>query len=156
MAIWQFHVIVVPEEKILKKYKCIPDNVNEVEDIQSWEGYSLDEFTLVKMSETLKFATSWADNIKQFGALDKNCIELFYDNNQLIEISLRLDLRDITIDIIKLVIDFTRQNKALLITNNGHVIKPVIENLIKVIKESDAYSFVKNPKEFLDKFENAT
>lgn len=151
MATWQFAFSIIPEEIVLGKDSNTQSNpkLSDFDDSLSWDGYCLSESSLEKISETLKQTKSWSDNIRQFGCLDETCIELFYEKNTLLDVSIRLDLRSLTSYILKAVIDFIKENKALIFTSKGVLIKPVLEDVVTEIKKSDAHSFVKNPQEFL-------
>jgi hypothetical protein len=151
MAIWQFHFSVIPKELVLKKYSCIPEKVEEetIEDARSWNGYSINELSVREISNALKPTKSWIDDIKQFGASDETCIELLYNNSDISEISVRLDLRNLTLEVMKEVLDFIRKNKAIILTNEGCTSEPIVDDVIRLIKKSNAYSFVNNPTEYL-------
>lgn len=151
MATWQFAFSIIPEKVALRKNGNTQSNtkLSDFDDSMSWDGYCLSESSLGKISEMLKQTKSWSDNIRQFGYLDETCIELFYEKNTVLDVSIRLDLRSLTSDILKMLIDFIKDNKALILTPQGVLIRPVLEDVITEIKKSDAYSFVKNPQEFL-------
>lgn len=151
MATWQFAFSVVPEKAAFVKNNNNQYDLksNGFDDAMSWNGYCLSESSIEKIAETLKQTKSWSDSIRQFGCAEGTCVELFYDKNILLEISIRLDLRSLTSEILKMVIDFVKDNKALILTPQGVLIKPVLEDVVIEIKKSDAYSFVKNPQEFL-------
>lgn len=152
MAIWQFSFLVVPKEKVLRKIKDYSQNIkiDDIKAIMSWNGYSLTEPSLKEISKVLRLTRSWSDDIIQFGLLEESCIELCYEHNILEEVSMRLDLRNITIDILSAVSNFIKVNNAIIITRNGAIVKPENEDIIEEIRKLDAYSFVKNPKQFLD------
>lgn len=149
MATWQFTFSVIPEKTAKNNNNQHALKLNDFDDSISWNGYCLSESSIEKIAETLKQTKSWSDSIRQFGCADETCVELFYDKNTLLEISIRLDLRSLTSEILKMVIDFVKDNKALILTPQGVLLKPVLEDVIVVIKKSGAYSFVKNPQEFL-------
>jgi len=150
MAIWQFSFIILPQEKVMKYSNNRIENAtfSDFQEI-SWEGHGLSKSSLEKVSNVLKETQSWSDDIKQFGSLDGTCIQLFYDENILDGISIRIDLRTVTAELLKEVVSFIKENEAILITVEGILLEPEIENLIEVIKESASYNFVKDPEGFL-------
>lgn len=151
MAIWQFGFLIIPEMMVLKKYNGNLDDMKSInfEDFTFWNGYYISESSIEKISKIMNQIQSWSDDIKQFGSLEETCIELLFEKNRLIEVSIRLDLRNLTSDILLTVIDFINDNNALILTQKGILLRPVVEDVIREIKKSDAYSFVKNPQEFL-------
>ena len=75
-------------------------------------------------------------------------LELNYEKGILSEISCRLDLRSITLEILDTVIKFIKENKAVIVTNNNIYVEAVIEYIVIEIKKSAAYRFCQNPKDF--------
>ena len=152
MAIWQFGFSVIPEsEPVLERFRDnnINNELSDIDDIRSWKGYYLSQASLEKISEFFQPTKSWSDNIRQYGNLDETCIELLYENDILIEISVRLDLRKLSQEIFSAVIDFVRVNKALILTQQGVILRPSEEDVIIEMKKSDAFSFINNPQDFL-------
>lgn len=151
MATWQFAFTIIPEKVLMDKNSNFQSNVkpSDFDVSMSWYGYCLSKSSLEKVSEMLEQTKSWSDDIRQFGHIDETCIELFYERNTLLDVSIRLDLRSLTSDIMKMLIVFIKENDALIITQKGVLIRPVLEDIIAEIKKSDAYSFIRNPQEFL-------
>lgn len=151
MAIWQFSFVIVPEEKIANIMGNNMDYsiIEHIEELMIWKGYSIKDSSLVEISKVLASTRSWSDNIKQYGASDESCLELYYEEDVLIEISVRLDLRSLTKNILEGISSFIEANKGIILTRNGDLIRPVIDDILKVIKTTDAYRFVKEPGEFI-------
>ena len=151
MAIWQFSFVMVPEEKIAN---ILGSNIEgsmtkHNEELMSWKGYCIKEGSLVEISKVLAPTKSWADNIKQYGVIDESCLELYYEEDEVIEISVRLDLRSLSKDILEAIVSFIKVNKGMISTKNGNLIKPTVDDILSVIKTTDAYRFVKEPEEFV-------
>lgn len=139
MAIWQFTFTIIPCKKEIKS----------ADDIRSWNGYSLKDSSIKEISKVLKPSKSWSDDIKVFGNNEETCIELFYENNILDDVSVRLDLRNLTIEILEAIVNFINSNDAFILTTNGATVKPIVKDLIEQIRKSEAYSFSRNPETFL-------
>ncbi len=127
MAIWQVSIILVRNEKT-KKYL----------DANLW-----------KISEELmKFfpeEKSWSDSIRQYGDIDSTCIEIYAESD---EISLRIDLTNISKEQLDVIIEFAVSND-LKIKNENQIIEPTISNFISIMKDSNAYRFINNPEGYL-------
>ena len=108
--------------------------------------------SIEKLSSRFPEKTSWSKNIRQFGDLDSTCIEFCYDNietsNEIEEISVRLDLRSLTEEQVKSICSFACDNN-LLARSNEDVLEPTVDGLKKIIKQSDACRFIKDPEQFL-------
>lgn len=127
MAIWQFTFAIIPSEKDIK---CD-------DDIRSWNGYSLKDSSIKKISKVLKPCKSWTNDIKAFGHNEETCIELFYEDNIMEDISIRLDLRNLTTEILESIVNFIDSNNALILTTNGATVKPIVKDLIEEILKSE-------------------
>jgi hypothetical protein len=148
MAIWQFHFYIIPGEKGMQ-YHSVNIKAEKVEAIMSWQGFSINDTSILELSKVLKPSKSWTVDIKLFGDIEQSCVELFYDGAILIEASIRIDLRDFSLELLEAVVDFIRANEAMILTNDGFIVSPNIKDLMKEIINSQAYAFMKNPERFL-------
>ena len=142
MAIWQVNFTVIPKEKELV-FLGLPEK-----DV-SWEGYSIKDESLKIISKVLIPEKSWCKEIKQFGGLEESCLELYYHENTIEEIRLRIDLRSISLNLLEQIITFLQTNNAVLLTDEDKIIQPIIEGIIKEVKNSKANKFLTNPEGFL-------
>lgn len=153
MALWQFDFNLIPEEKVTGIINAFDVNEDSFEELISWEKYTLSESSIKELSQVLNPTKSWSDSIKQFGSIEGTCIKLLFEENILNEVSVRLNLKENTIEDLKIIIRFAEANNAMIITKKGILIKPSINSMIEEIKKSKAYSFVKNPTEFFSSLE---
>ncbi|QVK17258.1 hypothetical protein KHQ81_10225 [Mycoplasmatota bacterium] len=145
MAIWQYVFYIIPKDKF-DKYDNL--NITNIIDNITWEGYEINENSIKTLSNILKPSKSWSEDIKQLGEIDKTCIEFIYENDVLENIEFRLDLRDITKDIINLILEFIRDNNALIVCDNK-IINPEYKDITENIRLSKTFSFIKNPLHYL-------
>jgi len=144
MAIWQYAFNIIPRDTAI-----MGNAKTEREDVIFWNGYSVSEDSILKISKSLKPEKSWSDHIKQYGVLDKTCIEFSFEDGVLEEVSVRIDLRNITSELVNEIIDFIRSNDAIILSNEGALFEPSKKEIITMIKSSEACKFVVNPREFL-------
>ena len=151
MAIWQFSFNMIPKGNLGGLGDDLPLSLDKkiVDELIDWHGYNIKKESVVKLSRKLPQAKSWSDDIKQFGALDKTCVEFFYEDNHLRDVLIRLDLRDISKSLVDLIIDFIVENNSLIVTSDGTLIRASFYELAEQIKCSQAYSFLENPEMFL-------
>lgn len=153
MALWQFDFNLIPEEKVTGIINDFAVNEDSFEDLISWKKYTLSESSIKELSQVLNPTKSWSDSIKQFGSIEGTCIKLLFEENILNEVSVRLNLKENTIEDLKIIIRFAEANNAMIITQKGILIKPSINSMIEEIKKSKAYSFAKNPTKFFSSLE---
>ncbi|MBC1744233.1 hypothetical protein HCA06_14380 [Listeria welshimeri] len=146
MAIWQFTFMIVRRENVESKTK--KEIQMNLDGIYSWKGFLMNNESLEKLGITLEKEGSWSKNRKQYGKLDETCIELLYENNDLLEISCRLDVRSLTKAIIVNILEFIKENNSLILVDNN-IYEPTLENINKLLKASSAVKFYENPEQFL-------
>ncbi|WP_085832443.1 hypothetical protein [Clostridium merdae] len=147
MAIWQFNFKLIPKVKL---FKSDLDNINfNNEKISSWKGFDINESTLVDLSKHLTQTKGWSKDVRLFGLSDENCIELYYQDGSLLDVSGRFSLMSLDVDVLNSVINFAEKNEAVFLSENNEVIETIAEQMIIAIKKSNEFKFVKNPREFL-------
>jgi len=150
MAIWQYHINVVPEEEI-KSYFKSQDFIRgeDIENIDWWKYRDLEIKQFIDLEKLFPPQKSWSDEIIIYGKEDSNCIELLLSKNKKIEeISIRIDLREENQNIIELICNFFEKHHCLFLGFKGKIINPNIDQLISEIKNYNVYS------DFLEKLSN--
>jgi hypothetical protein len=177
MAIWQFHIYLIPKKSLLNKYGQIPTQL--VMDKKGWNNYfqnadldtqpdfedaltipwwvnlniNLDNFLpLLKNFGDIQSWTQNTDGLRSFGNPDTNDISICFDNTTQIveEVSCRLDLRQLDKSFIDKVLSLATQFDCLLMDRLGRLYQPSIAALFDTIKLSNANRFVGDPEEFLN------
>ena len=145
MALWQIEFIIIPREKIIEN-----TNVEEINSADLWNGYKIKECSINQVEQVLKRNKSWSEDIVQLGYTSETVIEIMYDNDRIEEITCRLDLRNITKEIVETILNFIDINNLAVIVNNKIYTNLTKGIIIDIINESDAYKFIKNPEKFLE------
>ena len=125
---------------IIDKDKRIND-----EDILYWDKEPINAYNIT----FLKICDSWTNDIKQYGDLQETCIELLEENGRIVEVSVRLDLRTLTKDLIIHILDYVNGLNANIYYQN-EILIPSANNIIKILKNSDAYKYCDNPLNYFD------
>lgn len=131
MAIWQVPIYLIKKSGIL--------NCSDKQFLKS----------LDTIREIFPEEKSWCKSIKQFGSIDSTCLEIIYDDLEEDEIRLRLDLRNITKEHLKILLKFINKNEFKL-HYEDEVYEATMTNFKEIIENSIAYKFVCNPKGFFD------
>ena len=129
MATWQVHISFK---------KAVPDQMLSESFLNS----------LQVLSKVLPKEVSWSANTMQYGKIDETCIEIDYEDDFILEIAVRLDLRTLSKKLLQAICDFAISND-LRINSKAGLIVPNLENLLLILQNSPAWRFVKNPMEFL-------
>lgn len=162
MAIWQYLLIVVPENSIDNNYQCIFKN-NKTEFLPEtdsfWNHFDGDIPSIISELDQIIPKASWSDdtclNWKGNGKDEEDndaCICLNEDKTKIKEFQFRIDLRkrsNIT-EVLQSILNLCEKNQLVLIDLKGEIFKPKLENILKSIKASNASQFLTDPIKFLD------
>ncbi len=131
MAIWQLTFMLIPEN-------------------EDFSQYSLNEksFSLLSNIFPMRKDTSFYD--KFWGDEDSSCVGIFYYNDSIDEINVRIDVRDYTVEQLNAIVNFANANHLQIFYNAKKIIT-TLENLQMILTESDAYQYNSNPRLFLEK-----
>lgn len=144
MAIWQFSCMVIPRGRELNEYTK--------EQLISWEGINLSGSTSEFLDNILPIAKSWSKDIDQYGKNDCTCIEIVYDDNQIEEINCRLDLRDLSKDLLIRIIEYIKEINGEILYS-GNIYPADITTIVDLMKKSDAAKFCNNPRLYFEEVE---
>ena len=135
MALWQVDFNIVDKNKKLD------------DDILLWEKDILHAAKDISFLEN----NSWSDSIIQFGKSDLTCIEICLDDNKkhVEEISIRIDLRELDADIIINILKYINSLDAV-IYYDGKLYDPNMNNMKKILCNSNAFKFCKSPYEYIE------
>jgi hypothetical protein len=150
MAIWQYDLIAIPRSAIQEAFGAIPVQISqEVLDSRNWWG-DVDISRIEEFESLLPNAPSWTSAIRIWGTNDGNSIELHYSEGRLYEVKCRIDLRDVASAFIENTVRAASRTNCLLINDEGIVLVPHVEAVVKDISRSNAFSFVADPITFLN------
>jgi len=118
------------------------------------DGSHYDEHTLLSnkstaiLSEELPPNVGWCTEDKVFGCLDTTCVEICFIDSAIDEISVRLDISSLRTKQINSIVNFAIANH-LQILYNEKKLSVSMENICSIIRDSDAFHYLNNPKQFL-------
>lgn len=142
MALWQTSFFIVKEGNI------VIEEENE-EEMLVWGESPLNSDSLLIISKSLHQEKSWSGEIIQYGKIDGTCLKIFYDGNIISEILCRIDVRDISLEILGDILNFMILNKARILKSET-IYDASLDSITLIIKQSDAYRFCKDPLAFLN------
>ena len=150
MATWQFDLHLIPRAKLIELYGEVPVDLNRATlDRHEWwsgEAYDYDEALNVFLNES----TSWSEQIRNWGDEQGNCVCVILEDNEVAEIYARVDVRSIDRAFLENLSEFSRERDCLFLTENGKLIEPEVDLLLREIVKSNAFAFVSDPIGFLN------
>lgn len=165
MAIWQYLLIVVPENSIDKNHNIFENNETEfLPDTDSfWENFDGDISSIISELDQIIPKANWGDetclNWKGNGNNEEDndaCICLNDDKTKIKEFQFRIDLRKASniINVLQSILNLCKKNQFVLIDLKGQIFKPEIESIIESLKSSNAIKFIADPILFFENLEN--
>lgn len=145
MALWQVEFMMVPKDKIYDN-----KSISSIDSSNLWSGYEVNKDSIYELEKVLKRTKSWSDSIVQLGKISENVVEILYEGDMVEEVTCKLDLRNLNTNILDVILRFICINNLAIIANKKVYENPSRELLLKIIKESDAYKFIRNPQKFLE------
>ncbi|MBS1809053.1 MAG: hypothetical protein JST84_12895 [Acidobacteria bacterium] len=153
MATWQYDLSLIPCSKVLEQYGSVPQNI-EYEDfnrVKWWEGGSLPSNILTTLDTFFPRITHWHKNTQGWGREDSDFIEITFTNEDLSDIFIRIDVRNINLNFLKKITELAKNCNCFLVSMEWlKIITPNVSLLLEDIKDSAANRFAKNPDEFFD------
>ncbi|MCZ6675121.1 MAG: hypothetical protein O7C75_19480 [Verrucomicrobia bacterium] len=156
MALWQYDFSLVPEYGMIQKCGFVPGRIDDyfcVDDPETFfdpPSFWAEFDSEAALGEELKIILGKLDScIKDaimFGSDDGNKVTIWKEG----DVNCRFDLRNPDLEILESILRLARKNKCKVLSHPSHkVIEPVMIEVTMDIRESGAYKFCKNPKEYL-------
>ncbi|MBB4803341.1 hypothetical protein HNP37_003416 [Flavobacterium nitrogenifigens] len=162
MAVWQYLLIVVPEDSIDDNYQCIFKN-NKTKYLPKtdsfWKSFNGDIPSIIAELDQIIPNSKWDDdtflswkgNMKDDEDNDATIV-LNDDKTSIKEFQFRIDLRkssNIT-EVLQAILNLCKKHNFVLIDLKGEIFKPNLEDIFKSIKASNATNFLIDPIQFFE------
>ncbi len=165
MAIYQYHLTVIPRQSILRHWDIVPVKVqvhdnpafdeDDLINVKWWNKEQVDFGTIEKRILSFANKVEWTKKFADggdYGDNDTSDISIHMDETgHLDEFSFRIDLRDIDKGFSNNVLTIAKNLNTILLDRQGNLFEPTHENLADNIRTSNAFKFVTNPTDFLNK-----
>jgi hypothetical protein len=162
MAVWQYLLIVVPEDSIDNNYECIFKN-NKTEFLPEtdvfWKNFNGDIPSIISELDQIIPKANWGNetylNWKGNGNDDEDndaCICLSDDKTKIEEFQFRIDLRKLSniTNILQSILNLCEKHNLVLIDLKGKIFEPELEDVLGSIKASNATRFLNDPIQFFE------
>lgn len=120
MAIWQYRMILLPKESLVKHLGELHEKVNDKDynRIDFWAGTKYSSSIFSYFDQILPKNKSWSDEIILYGDTNSNCIEIVEENDSISEAIIRIDFRTEYSLALNAVLEFCILNSLILLDNN--------------------------------------
>lgn len=147
MAVWQYSITLFPASGLVnfmgKRPKVLDESISL--EYNLWEG--ADSRTEFWIKNFLSFMSIRKRDygIIFMGSESGNDVQLVEAGGHISEINTRIDLRDLNSGFLKRVLDIAQKYELLVITEDGRVLDPDINEVYSAICDSKQYRFVQEP-----------
>ena len=139
MAIWQYDVKVIPK---------MHDEIVSEEDMISWEHTLIPPEFESSLSQVIALNRQSYGNVYIYGDSDSTCVNIIKEQEAIVEISCRFDLRNLTKILLIEILELIKSINGVLYVNRNSF-APDLEAIVQSMKISDAAKFCENPLEYL-------
>jgi hypothetical protein len=150
MAIWQYRLILLPEEVLLKKYDILPPSIpmELAESFAWWRDVQPPAGFEDQIDMILPRMESWSPEMRMWGHKGGDDAHVCYVNEgktAVEEISFRIDARAISSDLVRRICVVAKQLACALMTVDHEILAPDESMVMTAISKSTAKKFVDDP-----------
>ena len=156
MATWQFDFHLIPASSVEARFRAVPVTIpaEEYDRVDWWEGIDLLHDIEADLSNLLPCGRSWDSARETWGAEDGNRFDVLRDRHRIAEVYGRLDMRGLSLPFLNRVVEIARRRDLLIVTEDRHVLRPSMKELLAAIHRSRSFDFVTDPEGFLRQLAN--
>jgi hypothetical protein len=114
-----------------------------------WRDFKEADALKHDLSQLLPSAESWERDGRVWGDYEGDIFEVAHDRDQIIEVSARIDLRNLSLPYVANVTQLARRYDLLLVTEDRHILRPSFRELWAAIQRSSGFRFVQDPQKFV-------
>jgi hypothetical protein len=160
MAIWQFRLVLIPEQVLLRKYEVLPLAIpmELAEDFPWWAGAQPPTGLEQQIDGILPRMDSWSTCMRMWGHKHGDDAYVCYGDeskNTIEEIAFRIDARRISADLVRHICILARRLACVLMTSDYEILAPDESMVLTAIDHSTSRKFVADPVATLQSLDHA-
>lgn len=142
MALWQYTFRVIPsvDSHALNGVIHNTEGNRIITDDVLWDAKKMPLSKLAGLGDILPPGKSWSSNIIIHGDLEKNCIEVYLNGDNVSSMSFRIDFRSEYENILSKLIDLLKEMSLTALSENLTVVPLTFEAMQETIESSPQVS----------------
>ncbi|MDQ1300072.1 MAG: hypothetical protein QG636_740 [Patescibacteria group bacterium] len=142
MALWQYTFRVIPSIDSLALDAVIHNTEgNKINtDDELWDAKKVALSELAGLEKILPLGKSWNTDLMVYGELEKNCIEIYLNGDNVSSMSFRIDFRSEYENILSKLIDLLKEMSLTALSENLTVVPLTFEAMQETIESSPQVS----------------
>lgn len=155
MATWQYTIELIPCAKLVSLCGRVPQDLREdsYESVEWWSDHQPPSNYEALVASFISMCPSWSTDVKCWGAEDSNVIKAVLDDQRVIEVVVRVDLRKLDDKFLQHVVDFAVHCRCVLLTEDMKLVEPDVNKLKLKLMDSNAARFVEDPAGYFEELE---
>jgi len=151
VATWQFDFHLIPASSVERRFQAVPVTIarEQYDRTDWWDGFDLQREIEEDFSELLPRGRSWDSERNTWGQEDGDRFDVLREGHRMAEVYGRLDVRRLSLPFLSRVLEVVRQRELLIVTEDRHLLRPSIKELLAAIHRSRSFAFVTDPEGFL-------
>lgn len=150
MALWQFELDLVPASAANVAGVAAARMSHEQLDPIRLDLSGADaEVLLARLEALLPEKKSWSANLRIWGDEKTDDIQVWLDNEAIGGVHFRLDVSNLSLPLVGGICSIARHFDCVLATLDGAIVQPSREAVIRMILQSRAMQFVRDPHSYL-------
>jgi len=150
VAIWQFRVILIPEQILLSKYEVLPAAIpmELAEDFAWWADVQPASGFEQQVGVILPQMESWSSSMRMWGLNNADEAWVVYtdeDKKIVEEITFHVDVSDVSPEYVRQICVLARELGCVLLTREYEILVPDEGMVLASINNSTAKRFVNDP-----------
>ncbi len=138
MALWQYTFHVLPKESVdaLSPGFHLKKDEDGFDDRPYWKYNSFSRDFFHGMNNILIRNKSWSNQIDLYGNQESNCFEVFFENDNVISVSFRIDLTSDYESILLEIIEYCLHMGLMIIDESLNIVPLNMETVKTIIRNS--------------------
>lgn len=150
MATWQFSFHLIPRSEAHRLLSVGRSERRRVfDDFEWWAAASPSLSPIDELDGFMRETAGWSSDLRSWGKDDGHRIELWFDGGRVVEISGRIDLRQVDLEFLAGVLRLAELCDGTILTENMEICDPTLDALTGAMLRSPAARFVADPAAFL-------
>lgn len=150
MAIWQYRLILLPEEALLSKYDVLPLTIPQelAENFQWWADVQPCTRFERSIDSILQQSDAWSTSMRTWGKKHGDDAHVFYDDEQkgkVQEIAFRIDAHAVSPELVGKICEFAKQLRCVFLTADYEILVPDESMVLTAIDKSRARQYIEDP-----------
>jgi hypothetical protein len=156
VATWQFDFHLIPASSVDRHFLATPVTLDEQEydAVPWWQGFREVANFEDDLSKLLPTGRSWHSRTRAWGEEDGDRLDVTHDGQRITEVYGRIDVRKLSLPFLSRLLDIARKHNLLILTEDRHLLRPSMKELLGAIHRSRSFAFIADPEGFLSRLAN--